>query len=165
MRFNNFFNVSNVDHLKAYQELRQTGQWPQSFQKEMTQHGVTTIDVLDDFHAVVIRIADQYLSIKLDGESVDEPNWIVNDAGELGVEIHGRCFFLYKGHSLEYSGLAEDGDESILRYRPVEKREFGECCHPVPWNMPGWADRAGGESAVKKEWAEQYDWRPLPLKK
>lgn len=50
------------------------------------------------------------------------PNWVVNDLGELGVEIDGRYFFLYKGHSIEYT--REDG----RRFRPVGKREFGEVC-------------------------------------
>jgi hypothetical protein len=162
MRFNDFFDVSNVDHLKAYQEMRRTGTWPQSFQEELTQRGITAIDVLDDFSSVVSRIADQHLSVRLDGESVDEPNWIVNDAGELGVEIRGRCFFLYKGHSIEYSGLAEDGDESILRYRSVEKREFGECCHPADWTLK---NRTCAPDMTMREWADRYDWRPLPLKK
>lgn len=61
----------------------------------------------------------------------DDVEWIVNDASELGVKVHGRCFFLYKGHSLEYDG--PDGD--IKQYRPVEKREFGECCHPKGANL------------------------------
>lgn len=59
--------------------------------------------------------------------------WIVNDNAELGVKIGDQFFFLYKGHSLVYkSGQHDDG--SPLMWRPVGKREFGECCHPVNYN-------------------------------
>lgn len=49
--------------------------------------------------------------------------WIVNELSELGVEINGQRFFLYKGRSICYS-------PAELKSRPVFKREFGECCHP-----------------------------------
>lgn len=60
--------------------------------------------------------------------NADNVQWIVNDEGELGVKIGNRCFFLYKGGSLVYNGKHDDGRQ--MMYRPVKKREFGECCHP-----------------------------------
>lgn len=51
----------------------------------------------------------------------EDIEWVVNDLAELGVRIEGKCYFLYKGRSLEGSGKY---------YRLVGKREFGECCHP-----------------------------------
>ena len=57
-------------------------------------------------------------------------HWIVNSLGELGVRIGGRCFFLYKGESLRYSQAAG------LLWRPVGKREFGECAHPINYQDP-----------------------------
>jgi hypothetical protein len=95
-----------------------------------------------------------------------EPQWIVNDLGELGVMISGRAFFLYKGRNIEYgTGLHDDG--SPMLYRIVGKREFGEVCIPPDWPKgfektrrytrvlvytPGLSD---GEP-------EDGDWRPLP---
>lgn len=65
--------------------------------------------------------------------------WIVNDLGELGVRVHGRCFFLYKGDSLEYKeGRHDDG--TPMRVRRVGKREFGETCWPLKWVLNGWRD-------------------------
>jgi hypothetical protein len=58
----------------------------------------------------------------------DDVEWVVNDLAELGVRINGRCFFLYKGYSLEYDGTHDDGTPMMVRI--VGKREFGECCHP-----------------------------------
>lgn len=60
---------------------------------------------------------------------MSEPQWIVNDLGELGVMVEGRAFFLYKGDNIEYNGLHDDG--TPMMYRMVGKREFGETCHPV----------------------------------
>lgn len=61
--------------------------------------------------------------------SSDDVKWVVNDSAELGVEINGQYFFLYKGGSLVYGGTHDDG--TPMHVRPVFKREFGECCHPV----------------------------------
>lgn len=63
------------------------------------------------FHQYDIEDMDSYLE------------WIVNDAGELGVKVGNRVGFLYKGYTIEYG---DDGD--IKHYREVYKREFGECC-------------------------------------
>lgn len=56
--------------------------------------------------------------------------WVVNDNAELGVKIGNQFFWMYKGRSLVYDdGLHDDG--TPMHWRPVFKREFGECCHPV----------------------------------
>lgn len=63
----------------------------------------------------------------------EEPNWVVNDIGELGVTIHGRAFFLCKGCSLEYGIEPCEESGKVMKMRPVGKREFGEVCHPIDW--------------------------------
>lgn len=60
----------------------------------------------------------------------DQVEWIVNDIAELGVKIGDQFFFLYKGRSLVYKE-AEHDNGSPMHWRPVFKREFGECCHPI----------------------------------
>ena len=73
--------------------------------------------------------------------------WIVNDNSELGVMINGQAFFLYKGESLVYeTGKHDDG--TTMKYRPVKKREFGECCHPID-----------GPVATN----DSDDWKDLPV--
>lgn len=62
----------------------------------------------------------------------DEVEWVVNDNAELGVRICGRSYFLYKGHSLVYNGNSDDAPK---HQRRVQKREFGECCHPYLVNL------------------------------
>ena len=59
----------------------------------------------------------------------DKVKWVVNNLGELGVEVEGVYYFLYKGDSLVYK--LEDGDDSPMWVRPVGKREFGEVCYPA----------------------------------
>jgi len=68
-------------------------------------------------------------------EAQDKVQWIVNDNAELGVLVNGVAYFLYKGESLIYEDAAHD-DGRPMSYRPVFKREFGECCHPINYKNP-----------------------------
>lgn len=81
------------------------------------------------------------VTYELDPEDVQ---WVVNSLGELGVCIDGKCFFLYKGMSLVYS------NKDNLFVRPVFKREFGECCHPL-----------GCEEGPGVSLDDSDEWRPL----
>lgn len=72
-----------------------------------------------------------------------KPNWIINSLGELGVEIDGKFFFLYKGESLEYTNQP---DVQGMQFRPVGKREFGEVCRPDGFDV-----------------ADHDNWSALPL--
>lgn len=100
----------------------------------------------------------------------DDVKWIVNDLGELGVEVGGRCFFLYKGDSLEYpEGKHDDG--TPMRYRIVGKAEFGEVCVPARFRRP--------DAVMPKRYTEPLvfieglsfgkpedgEWRELPVVK
>lgn len=82
-----------------------------------------------DIPALVAEV--EALRAALGAEREREPEWIVNDIAELGVKIGDRCFFLYKGNSLEYEDTKHEDDGSPMLYRPVGKREFGETCHPI----------------------------------
>lgn len=96
-----------------------------------------------------------------------EPQWIVNDLGELGVRVGDRFFFLYKGENIEYEGKHDDG--STMLYRPVGKREFGETALPMKWLREGKTERRytqelefiGGISFGEPS---DYDWKPIPPK-
>lgn len=96
----------------------------------------------------------------------EKPKWVVNDIGELGVEIGGHFYFMYKGRPLEYDDPRHDDDGSPMLYRPVYKREFGEVCRPRDWwprceacrhvqcNYPG-----------RYTFGDDEDWKPLPVLK
>jgi len=109
--------------------------------------------------------AEDHTARPAKAEGDGEPKWIVNDLGELGVEVNGRCFFLYKGDNIVYDGPHDDGTPML--YRMVGKREFGECCHPLAWVIAGKTeDRyrlnlvyTPGLSDGKPE---DGDWKPLP---
>lgn len=101
----------------------------------------------------------------------DDVEWIVNDLGELGVRVFGRCFFLYKGYSLEYvedSGkpsMHDDGTPYL--HRIVGKREFGETQLPMQWIQAGRReDRYTQElqfiEGLSDGAPEDGNWRPLP---
>lgn len=62
--------------------------------------------------------------------TADDVEWVVNDLAELGVKIGNQFFFCYKGHSLVYEEGTHDDGRPML-WRPVFKREFGECVHPI----------------------------------
>ena len=86
----------------------------------------------------------------------DRVEWVVNDNAELGVKIGDQFFWLYKGYSLVYrDGTHDDG--SPMRWRPVFKREFGECCHPINYADP----RISGTVSLD----DSDDWQELPSPK
>lgn len=62
--------------------------------------------------------------------TADDVEWVVNDLAELGVKIGNQFFFCYKGHSLIYDDGTHD-DGRPMMWRPIFKREFGECVHPI----------------------------------
>jgi hypothetical protein len=94
--------------------------------------------------------------------------WVVNDLAELGVKIGDQFFFLYKGYSLQYGDsdptvppVHEETDLRVgykegdpLKWRPVFKREFGECCHPI--------NRADPKMIGTVSLDDSEDWRDLP---
>jgi hypothetical protein len=91
-------------------------------------------------------------------------NWVVNSLGELGVEIEGQYFFLYKGKSIEYE-QPENLSGIPLKVRRVGKREFGETCAPLRWN-----GSLGDVYSVQvapppgmTEVSDEYRWHVLPL--
>jgi len=110
----------------------------------------------------------------LDASRAEEPKWIVNDLGELGVEIHGRCFFLYKGSNIEYitdrSRIADAHDDgSPILYRCVGKREYGETQWPASWIKAGRReDRYTVETVYTPGLSDgppdnpDYRWKPIP---
>lgn len=96
-----------------------------------------------------------------------EPEWIVNDLGELGVKVLGKCFFLYKGYSLVYHDNTHDSDGSPMLYRPIGKREFGETQWPQAWVTRGHREDRYMVDLVYVEGLSDgqpgdCDWRQLP---
>lgn len=95
----------------------------------------------------------------------EDVQWVVNDLAELGVKIGGQFFWLYKGYSLVYGtdaderalgvALNKDTDPPVPhRWRPVFKREFGECAHPINYSNP---ELIGTVSPDDSD-----DWQDLP---
>lgn len=96
---------------------------------------------------------------------VTNPEWIVNDNGELGVRIGERFFFLYKGDNIEYKEARHD-DGTPMLYRVVGKREFGETCQPLPMFRSRWPGRYKEpvvyHPGLSCGTPEDAEWRPLP---
>lgn len=104
-------------------------------------------------------------------EQHDEPLWIVNDLGELGVKIGERFFFLYKGENIEYGSggkgsIALHDDGTPMKYRLVGKREFGETCQPLAFTVKGViAPVPYTEELVSAPYGDrpkEADWQLLP---
>lgn len=82
--------------------------------------------------------------------------WVVNDHAELGVKIGEQFFWLYKGRSIAYANAQHD-DGGPMFWRPVFKREFGECAHPVNYENP----HMWGTVSL----SDSNDWKQLPTMK
>ena len=100
--------------------------------------------------------------------SADDVRWVVNDGGELGVEINGQYFFCYKGESISYDDEPTHDDGSPIMVRQIGKREFGETVWPVSWMVSGRRDH---RYAVEVEYHAglsdgtpddpRWQWKPL----
>ncbi len=93
--------------------------------------------------------------------SEDDVQWIVNDIAELGVKIGTRFFFLYKGQSLEY----KDNADGPVMWRPVWKREFGECCHPWQFIKDRTGDARIPDNYPAVDGSSASDWKTIPQTK
>lgn len=98
----------------------------------------------------------------------DDVEWIVNDMGELGVRVRGRCYFCYNGNSLVYDGY-HDNCEPIL-HRNVGKREFGETVWPPAWVARGYRQHRYDVELIYTPGLSdgppdqsKYQWLPLPV--
>ena len=116
-----------------------------------------------------VRVARYVLADSAPSETkplkADQVEWVVNDIAELGVKIGDRFFWLYKGRSLVYGawkddneqladGIVKHDDGKPMYWRPVFKREFGECCHPLNLNEP---EKFGTVSLDDSD-----EWKTLP---
>lgn len=79
--------------------------------------------------ALVLRVTE----VEIPKDGAERVQWIVNDSAELGVLIDGVPYFCYKGHSLIYETAVHD-DGSPMWYRPIWRREFGECIRPINYS-------------------------------
>ena len=85
----------------------------------------------------------------------DEIKWVVNNLGELGVEVRGTVVFLYKGGSMQYGGDLD------VRYRRIDKHEFGEVVYPESW-VKGCDPGGYRVNVVDAEGDPEYQWRDIP---
>jgi DNA-binding XRE family transcriptional regulator len=110
---------------------------------DMTQHdlakmadvGVSTVadferGARDTDPYIIAKLERAFGGLRIQGNLLeDQVEWVVNDIAELGVKIGSQFFWCYKGRSIVYDEPHEDG--SAMYWRPVFKREFGECVHPI----------------------------------
>jgi len=109
--------------------------------------------------ALASRTPNTETVVKAEPAALDV-EWVVNQIAELGVKIGDQFFFCYKGHSLTYTGengsdvvLMENSDQP-MHWRPVFKREFGECVHPINYKD---LTKIGTVSLDDSD-----NWKPLP---
>lgn len=89
----------------------------------------------------------------------DDVEWVVNDIAELGVKIGNQFFWCYKGASFVYDGHEHNGvalhdNGRPIYWRPVFKREFGECITPI--------NHADYSKVGKVSLDDSPDWQLLP---
>ena len=138
--------------------------WGTEFNDEVNAKLVTHYRTSAPELARRLRDAEEKLA-RANTLTADDVEWVVNDIAELGVKIGDQFFFLYKGASLVYGtdeasqaagvSLNEDVDPPTPhKWRPVFKREFGECAHPINYNDP----RLIGTVSLD----DSDEWRDLP---
>ena len=126
--------------------------------------------VIDRLHGDWVEAENKYHA-KLTEDLYLEPEnveWIVNNLGELGVKVGENYFFCYKGRSIRYDADdiegPSDDEEGIhpLKWRPVYKREFGECIHPPPKTKHSY-DRGEYDPMMGRyDFGPAEHWKPIP---
>jgi hypothetical protein len=65
MRIYEWFDPDNIEHIKAYKELQETGTWPKYFYNEIKDKG---IELGPGWQLIVAyKLADKWIEYKLDG--------------------------------------------------------------------------------------------------
>lgn len=140
--------------------------------------------IKDDVVTLTEKVFDLQRQVdELKAKLRKEPEWVVNNLGELGVHVNDRYFFLYKGANLEYdmyveSGVVHNGDGTPMQVRPVGKVEFGEVVKPCTFFKVNAHGQIVDETpkpytSVTQEFIEglsegkpeDYLWKPLPAPK
>lgn len=100
--------------------------------------------------------------------SANDVRWVVNDNGELGVEVNGQCFFCYKGESIQYDDDPTHDDGRPIMVRQIGKREFGETVWPMSWMSAGRREDSYAVEVENHEGLSEGDhddrrwkWKPL----
>lgn len=116
---------------------------------------LTVHDLLSAFQNLADVAGEAAQPVEVAGQvlSADDVQWITNDNAELGVKIGNQFFFLYKGGSLVYENGTHD-DDTPMMYRPVFKREFGECAHPI--------NHADYSKTGTVSLSDSDEWKPIP---
>jgi len=129
-------------------------------------------NTFEEFQRLIKAGIESANAPKLDEPGLDIENrddefvhWVVNNLGELGVRVLGRCYFCYKGESIVYGG---DDDDVPMLVRNIGKREFGETVWPMSWINQG---RREDNYSVELQYTEglsagspdnpKYKWMPL----
>jgi len=88
--------------------------------------GTELQNILDTDPEAQVRVEPHNAALEGKMLRSTDVEWIINDHGELGVKIGAQYFFLWRGHSLMYTG---EYDDDPKQYRRVQKVEFGESLH------------------------------------
>lgn len=167
---------SFLDAPVASMTTEQTAEWKRAGFPIVSVYTAPVVDekaiTLEEANAalrVQVALLERQLRAK---EAVveQEPKWIVNDNGELGVKVGERFFFMYKGDNLEYEDGVH-GDGTPVRWRGIGKNEFGETCWPKEWTARGYRGKERYTLELKYvpglSFGEpgDFDWRDLPVTK
>ncbi|GGE18512.1 hypothetical protein GCM10011390_42110 [Aureimonas endophytica] len=147
--------------------------WGKESLTSLQREKAAAMGFLDGSRAVIARLEAERDALAAEVErlrecveqaetlSAEQVEWVTNDAAELGVKVRDQFFFLYKGRSLVYGALDPDptvppvhDDGTPMHWRPVFKREFGECAHPINYEDP--------KLIGKVSLDDSEDWKPLP---
>ena len=121
---------------------------------ELTQTEFALIKEASEQVENCTRVVSSFLT----NESI---TWIVNEYGELGVRIANKNLYLYKGESYTCDIFEQEGKpDRPMRWRKVEKREFGEVCYPNVFHTDKVNEMDEAEArAYRSTYNAEFDWQ------